>query len=240
MRTLLWPGLFAGLGMTILVALGVWQLQRLVWKRDLIARIETGLNANPVTLGDVEAGIEYGYDVDWLRVRAKGHFRHDLERHLYMTRDGGVGWQVATPLETAEGLSIWVDRGFVADAVKDAARRPQGQVEGEVEVVGLIRVRDATPDLFTPDNERDRNIWYWWDLQAMTASASPPVAGAVMPVMLETSGEAPPGGWPQPWNRRSVTLPNNHLQYALTWFALALCLAGVTTVYSVGILRKPS
>lgn len=219
--------LFAALCLAVLTGLGLWQLDRLEWKTRLIKTIETGLSANPVALTDVEAGIEHGLDVDWLRARATGRFRHDQERHIYSLRGGKAGYQVATPLETAEGLTVWVDRGFVPEALKDPATRPQGQVGGVVEVTGLIRVREGERGWFTPPNDAERNVWITWDLAAMSAAAEPPLSGAVLAVALEAQGAAPPGGHPIPWDRSTIELPNRHLEYAITWFGLALCLAGV-------------
>lgn len=232
--------LAAAAGFAVLCGLGVWQVQRLAWKTELIAAIEAGVQAEPVSLADLEAGIEHGYHVDWLRVRATGRFRHDLERHVYSLRDGRAGFQVVTPLQTADGLAIWVDRGFVPEALKNPATRSAGQIPGEVEVTGLARVHDGRPGWFAPENDPRNNVWLWWDLAAMTRSAEPPVSGAVLPVALELQGPAPPGGHPLPTQRSSLDIPNRHLGYAITWFGLALCLAGVYIAVLIARRRQTS
>ncbi|MDH3742111.1 MAG: SURF1 family protein, partial [Hyphomicrobiales bacterium] len=75
--------IFSTLAVLVMLALGTWQVQRLQWKNDLIEKRRLALGSNPVTLFDIEAGIEHGFDVDWLKTTATGKFRHDLERHVY-------------------------------------------------------------------------------------------------------------------------------------------------------------
>ncbi len=220
-------------GLAILCALGSWQVYRLNWKNEFIRLIDQSIAADPVSLADVEAGIEHGFDVDWLRARASGTFRHDLERHVYALRDGRIGWNIVTPFETAGGLTVWVDRGFVPDNLKDAAQRPNPAPKSQITVTGLIRISKPGKTLFGPDNEPDRNRWYWWDLMAMTNSTGQALTSRVLPAFLEAQSEEPPAAdpKPQPAERSGASLTNRHLQYALTWYGLALVLLVVYVAF---------
>ena len=212
-----------------LIALGVWQLERLRWKEGLIAQIEARAAAAPVPLDDAEALARAGRDPSYLRVRVEGRFHHGRERYLYAVADGQQGWHVITPLETADGEMVLIDRGFVPDALKEPSSRALGQVAQVVEVTGLARVPEKQ-GLFIPDNEARANRWFWRDLPGMSVSMFPSGAVDVAPFFVEAEKSEVPGGWPQGGQTRLVIV-NNHLQYALTWFALAICLLAIYAAY---------
>lgn len=212
---------------SIMVALGFWQLDRLAWKEGLTAAIETGLKKEPAPLeAPAEAWKELGRE-EYRPVSVTGRFRHAEERHLFATQNGQMGWHVYTPLETEGGRILFVNRGFVPEALKDPATRQEGQVEGTVTVVGLVRA-PGVQGSFEPDRDPAKNVWYWRDLAGMIASLG--VAGEwerAMPFFVEASAEpANPGGWPKGGVTR-LELPNRHLEYALTWFGLAGTLLAV-------------
>lgn len=216
---------FALAGVAILIGLGLWQLQRLHWKEGLIAQIEARTTGEPITLAEAVAIARQGKDPSYYRVRVEGRFHHDREAYLYAIGDGKPGWHVITPLQTADGDTVLVDRGFVPDELRDPAKREAGQIEEVVGVTGIVRTAE-TPNLFTPDNEPGANRWFWRDLTGMTQAMFPGGTREVAPFFLEAEKSAVPGGWPQGGQTR-LEIPNSHLQYALTWFALALCLVGV-------------
>jgi surfeit locus 1 family protein len=215
--------------LSVLIALGVWQLERLKWKEGVIAQIETRTNAAPITLEEAETLARGGQDPSYLRVRVEGRFHHGRERYLYAVTDGEQGWHVITPLETADGERVLIDRGFVPDALKDPSSRAQGQIEQIVEVAGLVRSPEKQ-GLFTPDNEPAANRWFWRDLAGMSASMFPSSTVQVAPFFVDAEKNEVPGGWPQGGQTRRVIV-NNHLQYALTWFGLAACLLAVYAAY---------
>jgi surfeit locus 1 family protein len=215
--------------LSVLIGLGVWQLERLKWKEGVIAQIEARTGAAPITLEATKTLARAGEDPSYMRVRVEGRFHHGRERYLYAVADGEQGWHVITPLETADGDRVLIDRGFVPDALKDPASRPQGQIEQIVEVTGLVRMPERQ-GLFTPDNEPAANRWFWRDLQGMSASMFPSGAVEVAPFFIEAEKSEAPGGWPKGGQTRLV-IANNHLQYALTWFGLAACLLGVYAAY---------
>jgi surfeit locus 1 family protein len=217
-------------GLAVLIGLGVWQLQRLEWKEGLIARIETRIERAPIDLEQAIAFAREGHNLSYVPVRAEGRFHHTKERYLYALSDEGkAGWHVVTPLETVGGDVVLVDRGFVPDALRDASTRALGQTEEVVTVTGLVRTSEE-PSIFVPDNDLAANQWFSRDLPAMARSMFPGGTVPVAPFFLEARESAVPGGWPKGGQTR-LRLANDHLQYALTWFSLALCLAAVYGVY---------
>jgi surfeit locus 1 family protein len=223
--------------LAVLIGLGVWQLKRLAWKEGLIAQIEARTKSPLIALTEAEALAGEGRDPSYYRVAADGRFHHDKERYLYAISDGRVGWDVITPLETADGEMVLVDRGFVPDALKDPALRADGQVENVVTVTGIVRAPDKQT-LFTPDNEPKANRWFWRDLPAMSRSMFPR-GTIVAPFFLEAEKGPIPGGWPEGGQTR-LDIPNNHLQYAITWFLLAVALLVIYALYLRGWRRQPS
>lgn len=223
-------------GLIVLVGLGVWQLQRLEWKQGIIARIEARTERKPVTL---ERAIELSEQLgnsSYIPVRAEGRFHHARERYLYaISLDGEPGWHVITPLETVGGDIVLVDRGFVPEKLRDPATRQEGQIQEVAAVAGLIRTPERQ-SLFIPNNDPEANQWFTRDLGAMARSMFPGGTVRVAPFFLEAIEDDVPGGWPKGGQTR-LTLTNNHLQYALTWFGLALCLAAVYGVYVWGAYR---
>lgn len=220
---------FAAATLAVLIGLGVWQLQRLHWKEGLIAEIEARTKAPPISLPEAVALARAGDDVSYLRVRVGGRFDHANERYLFASADGSVGWHVITPLTTPNGGVVLIDRGFVPDALKEPAARAQGQLEGTVTVTGLARPPE-TQGRFVPDNDPERNRWFWRDLGGMARSMFPAGAQELAPFFVEADRSDVPGGWPLGGQTR-LDLPNDHLQYALTWFLLALCLVVIYALY---------
>ena len=236
----------SALGVAVLLALGSWQVHRLQWKHDLIDKRKQALTAEPVTLADIEAGVEHGFDVDWLKVQASGHFRHDLERHLYDLRQGKIGWRVLTPFVVPGRFIVMVDRGFVPDHLRDPKTRENGRAaqtgaaagaqHSQVSLTGFVRVNAGSAGWFTPDNDVAANRWYSVDLIALAASlpenvgfVAPDGYAAMLPVLVQLAAdtEGPSGKLPIV-DPVKVDLPNNHLQYALTWYGLAVVLVIVS------------
>jgi surfeit locus 1 family protein len=236
-------------GVAVLIGLGSWQVKRLFWKQELIALRQDALGAKPVSLMDIEAGIENGFNVNFLRIRAEGYYRHDLERYVYDLRDGEIGWRVVTPLVMPGQFIVFVDRGFVPDNMREPGKRPETTAVAAltpaikaqeaanwpepVQVTGYVRLHTDSSGWFTPANDVEANRWYSYDLAAMSASLPDDVGflppegyAALLPVFIqvEPGGEPETGGTLKPV-ALETKLSNNHLQYATTWYALAAALA---------------
>lgn len=215
------PSLAAAIGTALvfllLIGLGIWQVQRLFWKLDLIHQIETRLTAPPVAL---PAGPIDPEQWRYRRVFVRGTFHHDQEIHLFAANARGVpGFLVFTPLQRPDGSIVFIDRGWVPDSRKDPGTRPAGQVKGPVTVVGVVRA-PWPRHMFVGKNLPKQNIWFYGDIDAMAAHLG---IRNYSRVFVDADATPNPGGLPEGGQAR-VNLPNNHLQYAITWFALAIVL----------------
>jgi len=219
-----WIAFFVALA--ILLSLGTWQVQRLFWKEALLADIAERRVAAPVPLADIEAMAARGEDIEYRPVTVSGVFANNRERHFFATWHGQTGYYIYTPLQLADGRFLFVNRGFVPYEAKEPEMRKQGQLTGEQTVTGLARARLAEkPSSIVPDNDLAKNIFYWKDLDAM-ASSTGIAAERLVPFFVD-AGDAPnPKGLPI-GGVTQFDLPNNHLQYAVTWYGLAAALVGV-------------
>jgi surfeit locus 1 family protein len=219
-----------------MVSLGTWQMQRLAWKNGLIAQIEARTRDEPITLAEELRRAAAGEDVEYLRVRTTGRFMPGRERYYYApSSSAGPGWHVYVPLTSSSGIVI-VNRGFVADGNRDPATRPEN-FDRDVTIVGLAR-RSETRTTFTPDNDETRNVWYWRDLTGMTRSLLPSPPAPVAPFFLDAEASVAAGPGPRGGATR-LEIPNNHFQYAMTWYGLALTLIGVYAALAWGRLKGP-
>jgi surfeit locus 1 family protein len=150
--------------------LGTWQVKRLEWKTDLIAKCEDRIVRPPLPLPprvDPDAIAEF----DFRRVYLTGHYRHDQEMLVGpRMRDGQQGYIVVTPLERDgdEGAKVLVNRGWVSKKKADQSKRPEGLPRGEVRVEGLLR-EPWKKNMFTPDNRPDIGEFYFPDVKEMAA-----------------------------------------------------------------------
>ena len=212
--------------LAILLSLGTWQVQRLHWKEQLLADMAARRTAAPVALADIEAMAAKGEDIEYRPVTVSGVFANNKERHFFATWRGQTGYYVYTPLMLADGRFHFVNRGFVPFEAKEPEMRKQGQLTGEQTVTGLARARLAQkPSSIVPDNDLSKNIFYWKDLDVMASSTGIP-ADKLVPFFIDAGDALNPKGLPI----GAVTqfdLPNNHLQYAVTWYGLAAALVGV-------------
>ena len=206
-----------------LISLGVWQLERLHWKLGLIAEVNRSLAAPPISLDEALA---MGAAAPYRRVLLDGWFLNGKESHLYASGPGGEPvYHVLTPFETREGRVLMVDRGIVPAGLVDSRKRARGQI-GERVMIGVWRIPDP-PGFFTPPPDTAHRIWYSRDVAAMAAAAHVKLSA---PVVVEADAAPNPGGWPK-GGQTQVAFRNEHLQYAITWFALAAALLGVYLAY---------
>ncbi len=243
MRRLLWPAVATAAGLAILVSLGVWQVQRLHWKEGLIARVEAGLAAQPVPAPGPDAwpGLDLS-DLQYQPLAVTGHYLNDEEIFVNETLTephgalGGYGFFVMTPFVTDDGWVVYVNRGFVPREHKDLATRPGSEIAGETTVVGPAR-QPRRRAWFMPGDDVAGNEWFSRD-PALFAAAQGRSPASVAPYYIDARFDPSlPDGLPQ-GGETIVSFPNNHLQYAITWFGLAAGLAGVFGVFAWGRLRN--
>jgi len=242
MRRLLAPAIACLIGVAILVSLGVWQIERLGWKEALIARVESRLGAPPVAAPGPEEWPRLDLtEAEYQPVTVTGRYRNADEVHVVYTLtspkgpQGGIGYQVYTPFTTDAGWTLFVNRGFVPRDRKDPARRPDGQIDGETTVVGLLR-KPSGRSWFTPADDPAGNAWFSRDPVLFAAARSLPAA-SVAPYLIDARFDpALPGGLPQ-GGETIVSFPNNHLQYVVTWFGLAIALVGVFIAFARSRLK---
>ncbi|HEX3504841.1 MAG TPA: SURF1 family protein [Xanthobacteraceae bacterium] len=226
-----WVGLLlpAIIAFVILIGLGVWQIQRKAWKEGLIADVTERLAAPPQALPPARDWPALtAASGEYRRVRFTAQFDNDKEALVFAAASGfrpdvadaGPGYWVFTPARLADGSTVMVNRGFVPDARKNPQSRREGEVSGPVALVGAMRWPDSR-HWFTPNDDAAHNLWFVRDPEAIAAAKG---LGSVAPFYVEQEAPMPPGGLPQP-GKLAVSLPDNHLQYALTWFGLAAVLA---------------
>lgn len=214
----------------VLVSLGTWQMQRLHWKEALIGAIAERRSAPAVSFDKIEAMAAAGGDIDYWTVYVSGVYDHGKERHFFATHEGRTGFYVFTPLMLADGRAIFVNRGFVPFEKKDASTRAEGQIAGSVTINGLARPKlSGKPSSLVPDNDAAKNIFYWKDLDTMADSAGL-ASDRVVSFFIDADASDNPGGLPI-GGVTQFDLPNNHLQYALTWYGLAAALVAVSGIY---------
>jgi len=232
-RPTLWATVAVVPALAILIGLGVWQLERLEWKTALIAEMRGRMDAPAMELPKPLTDLD---ELRFRRVKLTGEFLHDRELYrraqkLRNTR----GAFVITPMALADGRKILVNRGWVPLDRLDPATRPDSLVEGRVTIEGVLRLGGwKGRDWFRPTNDPDANSWLWMDLprMALAAGLSNPVTEAYVDAARDqTPGDYPVGG------QTRVNLRNEHLEYALTWFALAFGLLAVYVLYHWRPLR---
>lgn len=225
-RPRLVPTLFTIPSLVLLIGLGIWQVQRLHWKEGLIAQRNAAVAAAPVAPPQTLAEARH---LEFHPIVAEGAFENDKELFLAATSDEGEsGYQVVTPFVMTDGRTMFVNRGFIPIELKDRAKREAGELSGSQRVVGLLRVPPAKkPSFFLPDNRPDLNLWFWVDLSALARQDK--IADPV-PFYIDADKTPNPGGWPKGGVTR-LELPNNHLQYAITWFSLAVALVVIYVLF---------
>lgn len=194
-------------------ALGAWQVQRLAWKRDLIARVDARIHAPAIPAPRTAARVD-----EYRRVRISGHFMHDSVALVQAVTVRGAGFWVLTPLITDEGFTVIINRGFVPPDRRRDYMRPSG----EVTVSGLLRLSEPGGG-FLRSNDPASDRWFSRDVAAIAAARG--IRGPLANYFIDADAAADPDAFPV-GGLTVVAFPNNHLQYAITWFALAAMVAG--------------
>jgi len=218
-----WQILVAGvIGFAILAGLGAWQLQRLAGKQAQIRQMEERKAQEPASLSAAVDLADSTGEVDYLPVVARGRFARDKEILMLTTFEGSPGWRVLTPFVSDKGVVVLVDRGVVPDPLREA--RDSRVLAGDQDIAGYALWHRTGQGYFDPENDVEANKWFWWDVPAMLAEVSIGEGLKTAPFVLHLNPKPDDRGFPRP-TAATDTLRNNHLQYAITWFALALVLA---------------
>ena len=237
-RSLLAPAVATLVALAVLIGLGAWQLERRAWKEGVIAQIQARAFGPPGAIAPEAAWPSWkAKDDEFRRVRVTGTFLHDRETPVHGLAPGDQrgaprqGFYLFTPLRLSTGGTVMVNRGFVPTELRDPIARPGSQPEGDVGITGLVRAPE-TKSRFVPDDRPAENQWFSRDPAAIANAKGLTVA----PFYVAADDTPNPGGWPQ-GGQTSLSLPNNHLQYALTWFGIALTLVGVFGAFAWRRLR---
>lgn len=217
--------LFALLGLVLFsgfIALGTWQVYRLAWKRELIARVDQRVHAAPVAApGPAAWASVTAASSEYRHVRLQGHFLYDRQTPVWAATDFGSGYWVLTPLRQADGSIVLVNRGFAPTEWCGLKGQCAAGPDGEVTVTGLLRISE--PAGVFRRNDPARNSWYTRDVPAIANARG---LRDVAPYFVDE--DAAPGtpdaahsAWPQ-GGLTVIAFPNNHLSYLITWYLLAL------------------
>ena len=199
--------LFVIIFVTIFCALGTWQLYRLQWKLELISEITFGLDSSP---------IEYSNSIkkNYQRVSAKGKFNFDKQIYLYSLNDNGKpGYDVITPFRTNKNENVLVNRGWIKKELKNNPIINKN-IEDEQKIIGLLR-KIYKPNIFKPDNDLKNNIWFSINLEDLKVTSGERFNEFV--IFLEDNQAKTPIP-----RKISIDVPNNHLKYAITWYAISI------------------
>lgn len=234
-RPSLWLTVLSLAAFVLLMALGVWQVERRTWKLALIDRVEQRIHApaQPLPSRASWPAITAASD-EYRHVSASGRFLHNRETLVQAVTEEGPGYWVLTPLERDDGTTVLINRGFVPSERRDPSTRRGGNPDGEVAVSGLLRITEPKGG-FLRDNVPQHNRWYSRDVAAIAAARD---LRNVAPFFIDADAGSQSAGGPI-GGLTVVRFPNNHLIYALTWFALAFMLAGrLFVTFRGGLFRR--
>ncbi len=232
-KRLLVPVLTSSFVVLVFLALGVWQLDRMEAKQRLISGVTARVNepAVPLPAASQWNAINKPAD-DFLKVTVSGRFLHERETYLFMLytpageRDPTPGYAVVTPLQREDGSVVLVNRGFVPDSKRDPANRPQSLGTNIVTITGLLRLPQLR-SWFDADDAPAKRLFYTRDPKAMAKAVG---LDQVAPFVIDADATSVAGGWPKGGNT-VISFSNNHLQYAITWFTLALAVFALFVIW---------
>lgn len=229
-RGLFLPSLVTLIAFAVLIALGTWQLQRKAWKEELIGTLTQRFAAAPVDLPPPAQWTSLRQDRDeFTRVKFRAEYLPGKEALVWATGSGlrddvkGPGVFVFTPARLAAGETVAVNRGYVADQQPTGATKRPAPASGPVEITGILRWPEPKGWELTAAYDKGAQLWFVRDQRAMAQEYG---WRHVAPFYIERESQTPADGLPPPGPLKP-NLPNNHLQYAVTWYGLALVLLAV-------------
>jgi surfeit locus 1 family protein len=226
--------LLALLLIVLFAGLGTWQVQRLGWKLALIERVNTRVHAKPVAAPQAPRWSQVSKDTDEYRhVSLAGHFLYEYSTPVQAVTELGAGYWLVTPLCTPEGSIVLVNRGFIPAADNPPGSYPGRRASGNPcaaaggpahTLTGLLRIAEPGGG-FLRENDPAKNRWFSRDVAGIAAARG---LSNVAPFFVDAArGQDPAGAPERPVGGLTViSFQNNHLVYAITWYALALMVAG--------------
>lgn len=223
-----WPTALCLAGLSILLALGLWQLDRLAWKEGLLARIDARMAASAVPLPAGALDLE-GWE--YRRVVVSGRLDHAREVPVFnVGPQGGAGFDLYVPLRSDGAVpALWVNRGWVGETVYESSPEAVARPAGFVTLEGVVR-GPRPPGPFTPENDPAANSWFFPELAAMDRARGVETRGLVVHALPEAGAAR----WPRA-ERPGINIRNDHLSYAITWFALA---GALVVIYLLAHLKR--
>lgn len=216
----------AALALGVLVALGTWQVKRLEWKQDLIARVEARLNAAPIPFAEAVRRAEAGENMEYAPVALRGRVEQARLAKVFGSYEGEAGVYVFVPVATDKAGTVYVNEGFALQAMRDALEMEAG----EQTVTGLLRYAEkpAPPaSWFQTKGKSADGLWFIRDPRAFAAEAGIDASPYYIDRFAVEGRDWPKGGTTR------LEFSNRHLEYALTWYGLAAALIGVWIAFSL-------
>lgn len=209
-------------GIAVLLSLGTWQVQRLTWKQGILAEIDAKISGAPIALPAAPNVTTHKYQP----VEISGRFVENRIRVLVSQKLIGAGYRIIQPFQTQDRV-ILIDRGFVKiDQIEDLRNDP-------ATVLGNLHWPDEVDD-YTPEPDMKRDIWFARDVTALADTLN------TDPILVIAREITPDSEKVSPIPISSSGIPNDHLQYAITWFALAAVWAGMSGLFLIGTRRRKS
>ena len=203
----------------VFIALGTWQIIRLNWKNNLILEIENSLKNPPVELSQSNKE-------NFLKIKTSGTIDFEKQIYLYNLNDSGTpGFEVVNPIKIGDENYL-INRGWIPERLRYRKTRPETLTEGSVVVEGIIR-EDKKKGYFVPENEPQNDVWLYINAEQMAAKSQVgPISNYYIDVLRGPGPYTLPIGASQ-----SINMRNEHLQYALTWYLLAISLLVIYVIY---------
>ena len=221
------PAIVTAAALAVLIALGLWQLERKAWKEKLIATLQERTSAAPADLPRPETWPNLtSENSEFRRVKLQVEFLARPQAHFYASGSAlredvkSPGYFVFVPAQIPSGQLVVVNVGY-------APGHEYPGKAGKAEIVGYLRWPESPP-WFVSEHDTSGDIWFVRDHRAMARVRA---WGEVAPFYIDQESPVPPGGFPRP-GAAKVNLRNDHLGYALTWFALAAALAAIFALWA--------
>ena len=212
------------IALLILLSLSLWQVKRLVWKTNLIEQRVSNFEGEPKNLFDIKKPNEN----EFKKVFIEGQLLNNLEFFMpALSKNGNNGFHIIVPMEVEKKKLILFDTGWVPLAKKEKNKRLNNLIKEKKIFTAVIRL-PGRKGYFQPDNDNVKNFWFFVEPELMEETISMKLENRFYLEAVDNG----PNGYPL-GNQTRIYLRNNHLQYAITWFLIALSLIGVFIFASI-------